>query len=190
MNLKLNYKCQVIDKDKPNRSLNDFRKKNTVLYIASWALSGRLFFIHLPKILNHLPLSFTSSALNKSAKLWVTTFGCSDVTTLTRITLGISQNIVSSKVIVGSALLSAALFLVLSVTSAFHMLSMPVCYVQRACQQHGSHHGSQAWPSIFLCLTQEEASLLLSCYFVSMWCHPAILVSPFALEFFSLSSLS
>lgn len=114
MNLKLNCKCQVIVKDKPCGSLLISETKHTLLYIAWFALSGRFFFIHLLTVLIHLPLSFTRSALNKRDKLWVTTFGCSDVTTLGRI-MGLVRILFLLKVIIGSVSLYIALFLVSSV---------------------------------------------------------------------------
>lgn len=109
-------------------------------------MSRRLFFIHLPKILNHPPLSFTSSALNKRDKLWIITFSCSDVMTLTRIMALVRILILLEWLLV--VLPSIALFLISSFTSEFHILLTPVCY---AVSNMAATMGHKAWWCSLLC---------------------------------------
>lgn len=62
----------------------NFRNKVSCFIYSALSVFWKVI-LHLPKILNHPLLSFTSSTLNRRDKLWVTTSGCSDVTILTRI---------------------------------------------------------------------------------------------------------
>lgn len=163
MKLKKNCKRQVNVKDKPSRSLNYFQKQNTLLKnIVCFALSGEVVLLHLPKVRNHPPLSFTWRALNKGGTLWVTTLGCSDVTALSRI-LALVRTLFVLKAVIRSML---ACYSLPRWPPHHFTYSCLQSWSERGCLQPGSHRGSDlCLPRVSL-LSKGILSAYLSCYLV------------------------